>query len=136
MEFKRAHTGITRSLETKYCMASSFSRDSLPQYRLYEWQRLYAPRQHIMMPTIEWRDHAFQADTMFVERRGRLVAVFCAIEVTSRIGFVRQYTRRKPTGTETVELLDELRSAYPARPEQRPGTRVQKPACAGVGSTE
>lgn len=60
------------------------------------------------MPNIEWRDYAWQCDTMFVERLGRLVPIFCSLEVTSRLGFVRMYTKSKPTGAETVEFLTEL----------------------------
>ncbi len=60
------------------------------------------------MPIIEHRDDTFQCDTMFYPLRGKMRAVFCAVEMTSRVGYIRAYSGATPTGKQCVELLKEM----------------------------
>lgn len=60
------------------------------------------------MPVIEYRDDTYQCDTMFYPLRGKTRAVFCGIEMTTRIGFIRAYAGATPTATGCVRILEEM----------------------------
>ena len=62
------------------------------------------------MPTIEYRENAWQMDDMYYSLNGRMKAIFCAIETSTRIGFFKVYTSAQPTGKESFQMVNALRT--------------------------
>lgn len=65
------------------------------------------------MPIVEFRDWVWSSDTMFYDLRGKSRAIFCAIEMTTRIGYVRLYKHLNQTAEECKGFLQELYDKYP-----------------------
>ena len=65
----------------------------------------YGKRGTAMNKVRDLRDGSWQCDLMFPTLVGKLVPVFCAIEVTTRLGFACRTTK---TGPGVVESLDKL----------------------------
>lgn len=78
------------------------------------WQQFNVPHKRVFMPIIA-DDWSWQTDSMFYPLHGKLRAVFCAIEMTRRIGFVRVYKGASPTATQCREFLKELQEEYEVR---------------------
>lgn len=66
---------------------------------------MHAQRTRLSNTTVEWRPNSWQADTVFIKRRGRPVAVLCCVEVTTRKAWAHTYNSAVPMVSKTVELL-------------------------------
>jgi len=71
------------------------------------------PHRKVFMPIVARTDWSWQSDTMFYPLNYKLRAVFCCIEMTRRIAFVRVYKGEKPNATECLAFLKELRAKHP-----------------------
>ena len=68
----------------------------------------YGARKRVVNPIRDYRDWSWAADLMFPTRVGRDVPVFCAIELTTRLGFA---CITKRDAKSTVTCLNKLRTA-------------------------
>ena len=66
---------------------------------------MHAQRTRLSNTTVEWRPNSWQADTVFIKRRGRPIAVLCCVEVTTRKAWAHTYNSAVPMANKTVELL-------------------------------
>ena len=78
------------------------------------WQQFNAPHRRVFMPIIA-PDWSWQSDSMFFALHGKLRAIFCAVEMTRRLGFVRVYSGASPTAGQCKEFLEELKAKYEVR---------------------
>jgi hypothetical protein len=65
----------------------------------------FAPRKRIVNKHREYRDWTWACDLLFPPRVGRSVTVFCAVELTSRLGFATITDR---TAAGTIQCLNKL----------------------------
>lgn len=77
------------------------------------YQQFLAAKRKTWMPIVAKSDWSWQSDTMFYPNLGKTRAIFCAIEMTRKVGFVRVYKGASPTAAQCVEFLTELRNMYP-----------------------
>jgi hypothetical protein len=92
---------------------TSISQQGQQQLKQTEYyQRFKIPRGRVEMPVFTRKNNCFQCDTMFYPLRGRDRCLFCAIEMTSRWGFIKAYKHDKPTGSEVVEMLIALKEQH------------------------
>ena len=89
--------------------AASFV-DKQEYYQVFNY-----PHRKVYMPIVAHSDWSWQSDTMFYPLNYKLRAVFCCIEMTRRIAFVRVYKGESPNAAECLAFLKELREAYPVR---------------------
>jgi hypothetical protein len=75
------------------------------------WQTHNARYRKNFMPIIARTDWSWQTDTMYYPLNGKLRAIFCAIEMTRKLGFCRVY-KSSINATECVRFLDELKETY------------------------
>ena len=60
------------------------------------------------MPIVETRNDAWQADTMFYPIQGKVRAVFCAVEMNTKKGFIRAYSGASPNSKQSLIFFKEL----------------------------
>ena len=89
--------------------AASFV-DKQEYYQVFNY-----PHRKMYMPIVAHSDWSWQSDTMFYPLNYKLRAVFCCIEMTRRIAFVRVYKGESPNAAECLVFLKELQEAYPVR---------------------
>ena len=89
--------------------AASFV-DKQEYYQVFDY-----PHRKVYMPIAAHSDWSWQSDTMFYPLNYKLRAVFCCIEMTRRVAFVRVYKGESPNAAECLAFLKELREAYPIR---------------------
>jgi transposase InsO family protein len=77
------------------------------------WQLYNARHVQLWMPIIARQDWSWQSDSMFYPSNGKMRAIFCAIEMTRKLGFVRVYRGASPDATQCADFLRELRDKYP-----------------------
>ena len=124
---RRGLTGLPRriklpSLSTPALSATRFRVLNLPSYpdltgggtkkhRVFSDQAhnlFYKTAKRVSNPIRDYRDWTWACDLFFPVRVGRVVPVFCAIEITSRLGFA---CITKRDAASTVACLDKLRKA-------------------------
>ena len=69
---------------------------------------LHAQRTRLENSVVEWRPNSWQADTVFLKRRGIQCAVLSCVETTSRLAWCHSYNSAHPTSAKTVELLERM----------------------------
>jgi hypothetical protein len=76
------------------------------------YQRYKVKRGLIENPIYTENENSFQMDTMFYPLRGVLRPVFCAIEMTTRWGFMKPYKGDKLNAIETVDMIKDLQKVH------------------------
>lgn len=77
---------------------------------LEQYQRLHGQRTRLENTVVEWYPNSWQADTVFIKRKGKPVALLCVVEVTTRIAWAHTYSSASPSAAKTVELLELMQS--------------------------
>ncbi|NCX04422.1 MAG: transposase [Actinobacteria bacterium] len=75
-------------------------------------QLFHAKRTLVYMPIIEKRPDFFQIDTTFYPLRGKTRAIFTAVNVNTKQGYIAPYSGSNPTSQQTVEILKDMLRQY------------------------
>lgn len=78
-------------------------------------QIFHAKRNMVYMPIIERRPDFFQIDTTFYPLKGKKRAIFTAINVNTKAGFIAPYNGSSPTSQQTVSILQKLIREFPVK---------------------
>ena len=90
--------------------------DAKREVEAYEYYQMYqVKKKKIEMPIIAHSDWSWQSDTLFIPYQGKMRAIYVAVEMTRRLGFVRVYKKLTLSAEESLSFLKELVKTYPVK---------------------
>lgn len=95
---------------------ASLPKEHQPTIKKQEVHQIFhAKRNMVYMPIIERRPDFFQIDTTFYPLKGKKRAIFTAINVNTKVGFIAPYNGSSPTSQQTVSILQRLIREFPVK---------------------
>jgi len=109
-------TDFTKRFYDNLQTRPQFTKDELARVKQQEQNQIFhGRRKMVYMPIIERRPDFWQIDTTFYPLKGKKRAIFTAINVNTKQGFIAPYSGASPTSQQSIQFLQRLTMEFPVK---------------------